>query len=338
MRGLFAAALVGLLWSIALSSGTNVSPSPAPSTKVMGFALGLYPQESAERGWTYPPSLHELRASGAEDILLTPSWVMDDVTSSAMRPDSDTPRDADLLATLQSAERLGLGVSLMPYLRIRDVNAGEWRGSLRPSDPDAWWSAYGDFVRHYAALGRGHIKLFVMGSELSSMSGDASAPRWAHLAEELREAGVERLAFVANHDALDLQAPFKFVDVAGVSAYFPVVEDDAARAWRGHAARLEEFAAEVGRPLVVFELGFPSRRGALERPWDHVAGTPVDTGAQALGYQSATNALAEAEWLEGLFFWAWYGEGGAHDRSYSPRGKPAMRWVREFFERFADRR
>lgn len=303
----------------------------------MGFALGLYPQESAARGWTYPPNLQEVHASGAQDILLTPSWVVPDVTSSAMWPDADTPRDTDLLAVLHSAERLGLGVSLMPYLRIRDAKSGEWRGSLRPSDADAWWRAYEDFVRHYAALGRGRIKLFVMGSELSSMSGDECATRWASLAEELRDAGVERLAFVANHDALDLQAPFEFVDVAGVSAYFPV-SGDAARAWQGHAARLEEFAAEVARPLVIFELGFPSRRGALARPWDHVAGTPVDTGAQALGYQSATNALADAEWLEGLFFWAWYGDGGAHDRSYSPRGKPAMRWVREFFERFADER
>lgn len=301
---------------------------------MVGFAVGLYPQEAAERGWTYPPDLQEVRASGAQDILLTPSWVMDDVTSGAMRPDADTPRDADLLATIRSAERLGLGVSMMPYLRIRGGGSSEWRGSLRPSDPGAWWTAYGAFIRHYAALGRGRIKIFVMGSELSSMSGDEWTERWADLAEELRGSGVERLAFVANHDALDLQAPFEFVDVAGVSAYFPVLGDDPDAAWRGHAERLEAFAADVNRPLVIFELGFPSRRGALARPWDHVAGTPVDVDAQALGYRSATNALADAEWLEGLFFWAWYGEGGARDRSYSPRGKPAMRWVRAFFEGF----
>jgi hypothetical protein len=302
------------------------------STRVVGFAVGLYPQEATERGWVYPPDLQEVRASGARDILLTPSWILSDVTSVLMQPDADTPRDADILATIRAAERLGLGVSMMPYLRIRHAEPGDWRGTLRPSDPDAWWTEYGAFVRHYAAMGR--IKIFVMGSELSSMSGDEWAERWEHLAEGLRHRGVDRLAFVANHDALDLQAPFEFVDVAGVSAYFPVLGDPDA-AWRAHAGRLETFAQEVQRPLVIFELGFPSRQGGLTRPWDHVAGTPVDVDAQALGYRSATSALTDAEWLEGLFFWAWYGDGGERDRSYSPRGKPAMRWVRAFFESFA---
>ncbi|MFK8000382.1 MAG: hypothetical protein AB8H86_12340 [Polyangiales bacterium] len=335
MRGLLAATLLGLMWAVTSPLGsTDIAPQSA-STRLMGFALGLYPQEAAERGWRYPPDLQEVRASGARDILLTPSWVMGDITSSTMGPDADTPRDADLLATLEAANRLGLGVSLMPYLRIREAGEGEWRGSVRPLDPNAWWSEYEDFLRHYAALGRGRIKVFVMGSELSSMSGDEWETRWARLAGELRGLGVERLAFVANHDALDLQAPFEFVDVAGVSAYFPV-SGDAERAWQDHATRLERFAAEVARPLVIFELGFPSRQGALERPWDHIAGTPVDVEAQALGYRSATNALADVEWLEGLFFWAWYGEGGPHDRSYSPRGKPAMRSVRAFFEGFGE--
>lgn len=326
--------LVGFgFWALsphALSSD-RVTPS-----KVMGFAVGLYPQEAEERGWTYPPNLQEVRATGARDILLTPSWVMDNVRSNSMQPDADSPRDADLLATIRTAERLGLGVSMMPYLRVRDAQLGEWRGTLRPSDPDAWWAAYGAFVRHYAALGRGRVELFVMGSELSSMSGHEWTERWEHLAEELRRGGVERLAFVTNHDALDLQAPFEFVDVAGVSAYFPIV-GDADAAWRRHALRLQSFAEDVRRPLVIFELGFPSRQGGLQRPWDHVAGTPVDLNAQALGYQSATQALAGAEWLEGLFFWAWYGEGGAHDRSYSPRGKPALRWAEAFFDNFVGR-
>ena len=257
---------------------------------------------------------------------------MAEATASSIQPDSDTPMDADIVATIRAAEELGLGVSLMPYIRLRGAQPGDWRGTIRPANVDRWWSSYGAFLRHYALLTQGRTKIFAIGSELTSMSGNASEPRWERLAEDLRNIGSPRLAFVANHDALDLQGPFAHVDVAGVSAYFPLSGPDD---WEVHAGRLRRFSAEVERPLVIFELGFPSRRGALQRPWDHIAGTPVDVDAQALGYQSATMALEDEDWLQGLFFWAWYGEGGRYDRSYSPRGKPAMQWVRRFFKHFA---
>ncbi len=295
-----------------------------------GFAVGLYPETARRHGWVHPPDLREVQALHANAILLTPSWSQQDVRSSVLARDAETPNDEELTSVIASAHRLGLSVALMPFVRLRETEPGVWRGTIGPGDEDRWWAGYGQMITTYAALAeRSGVSLFAIGSEMTSMSSEDRAWRWRALSDRVRAITSARLAFVANHDALDLRTPMAFVDVVGVSAYFPL-DGDPYAAWRAHAARLGRFAAAVGRPLMVFEVGYPSRRGALGRPWDDVAGTPVDHATQTLGYAAATAALRDAAWLDGLFFWSWYGEGGRYDRGFTPRHKPASEVASRF--------
>lgn len=312
---------------------------PAPVDGFWGVGVGLFPREAARRGYDFPPDLRELPSLGASHVLLPVAWEQPRIDSSAVGPGRGTVDDELLLEVVRRARRAGLGVALMPFVEIAAPGPRDWRGRLRPEDPDAWWESYGWFIRHYAELAaRARIDLLAIGSELTSLSTAEHGPRWRRLADEVRAIYAGPLAFVANHDALDLTAPFEVVDLVGVSAYFKLTSDPDAhetvlrRAWRRHAARLASLARSTRKRVVIFELGYPSIDGGAIRPWDYGRGAPIDLEEQRAAYGAAVDALGDAPWLAGTFFWMWFGPGGPHDRFYTPRGKPAEAEMRSFLQ------
>lgn len=292
-----------------------------PPAGLFGFAVGVHPEEARRQRFAHPPPLEPLRELGASAVLLAPELPIDDRFAS--RVDAGDPRAH--LAVARRARRRGMQVVWMPRLALRRAAAGDWRGNLAPRARERFWRSYTRAIRAHARWARSvDASVLAVGSELSSLSGPETGPRWARVARAARAETRARLAYVANHDALERRAPFASVDVVGVSAYFPVRRDPA-RAWRDAAERMARLAAETGKPLVIFELGCPSRVGAARAPWDDSAATPVDLAAQRRYYAAARRALEGRPWLSGLFFWEHFGPGGPHDRSYTPLGKPAMR-------------
>ena len=283
-----------------------------------GLAVGLYPEHPA-------PNLDEVRALGAQAVLLPVPWAIDTPNGHRIAPFEQTVDDDVLIRTIDAAR--GMPVTLMPYLIVDEGGPGEWRGKLRPRDRVAWWRAYTRFVLHYADIAHAHgVATLVIGSELSSLQNDAG---WAELSTAVRRRYFGRLAYVSNHDALDRTTPFRFVDVAGVSAYFPLTGDlDAPvealhAAWRGVLARVRDFSTAVDRPVVLYEVGYPSIDGAAVVPWDDTNGAPIDLEEQRRAYTAVTRGLLETKTVAGVYFWIWYAPGGPLDRSYTARGKPA---------------
>jgi len=310
-------------------------PVPGPSAgSLWGVALGMHPEAAKDHDLQYPPSLAPVQAMGANALLLAVPLVQSNLHSHDITPGPDTPSAADLRTVIRRAHRRDMSVALMPFLIVKDGPPEAWRGRLRPHDVSAWWRSYGAQIKAYAALAAEEdIAVFVIGSELSSLSVD---PRpWKQLGHEVRNIYQGKLAFVANHDALDLIAPFEAVDIAGVSAYFPLSEDvDASQeelheGWAGASRRIQTFAQATAKPVLVFEVGYPSVDGGAVRPWDSNNGGPVDLEEQRRAYVAATQALAELE-LAGAFFWTWFGPGGPYDRHYTPLAKPAQAVLRGF--------
>ena len=80
------------------------------------------------------------------------------------------------------------------------------------------------------------------------------------------------------------------------------------------------------------ELGYPSCRGARNRPWDYTARTGVD-----LSEQHELFAAFIGEWdrdpaLAGVYVWAAEtGRGGHSDAGYAVTGKPSESLLRAWF-------
>ena len=294
-----------------------------------GFAVSLHPEASEQAGFAFPPDLTELTPLGATHILVPIELSMDNPRDSAVTHPSHQLANA----VMWEAYRSSLTPVLMPFITLRHAGAKQWRGNIRPESPEQWWSSYTDAIIEYAKVSQqSGLPMLVIGSELTSMS--SSVMPWCALATKVRKVFDGKLAVVANHDALDLTAPFECVDVAGVSAYFPLSEsreptqDQLRKSWSRAAVALRRFAMKVNKPLVLFEVGYPSVDGAAIEPWNSGSGAPIDVREQADCFRAAADALStELSWVSGVFVWTWLGPGGAHDAHYTPRGKPAMKQV-----------
>ncbi len=271
--------------------------------------------------------LGEVAELGATDVALVFAWRQKDVHDTALAPGPGTASDDEIRAAIEAAHARGLRVLLFPIVELDEVGPGAWRGTLAPSDVDAWWSSYETFIAHAAQVAADErVEALSIGSELGSTEGWRD--RWCHLASRVQKIFGGELTYSANWDHFDRVSFAERLDFLGVTGYFELAKDDdasedaLAKAWKDPRARLEAWAAKTKKPLVITEIGWPSVDGGAVHPWDYTASGDVDLEEQRRAYRAFARAWGRSS-LAGVFFWEWSGAGGAHDRGYTPRDKPA---------------
>ena len=292
-----------------------------------GVALGLF---SEDVDFRYDRLLDEIVALHATDVSIVVPWYQHDVRSTGIgRHPRFTPPDKTVLRVLHEARARGLRVLLYPILRLEYAATPlEWRGTIDPKDRAAWWQSYAVFIGRMAQLAKlGHAASLAVGSELSNM--DTEHERWATLIARVRRVFRGTLVYSTNWDRLDVARIFDLVDLVGLSAYFELTAEPnptperLLTAWREVRARLAPRVAAIGKPLVLTEVGYHSQAGTAARPWDEAAQKNVDLEEQRRCYQAFVRSWDDAEELQGVYIWNWYGWGGPKSREYTPRGKPA---------------
>ena len=320
-----------------------MSPLPPPPTQ-RGVALGLFASDPA---YDYGPLLAEIKATGATDVLISVVWAQPRIDSAHIRrsdlPSTLTAADATVLRTLLQARKQGLRVTLFPIVRLEQHTAKEWRGRIAPTaGVDAWFSSYGEFMNVMADLAtRGGAARLSVGSEFLSLEHHES--KWRALIVEVRQRFSGGLLYSANWDHYERVPFWDALDEIGVTAYFELASDphsvgvgvgvgvgvDVAvadaqmrAAWEGPRRELLAFAQRVGKPLVVSEVGYPSRSTAAWHPWDETASGDLDFELQTRLYRVFCDSWKHSG-VAGFYFWNWFGFGGFNDGGYTPRGKPA---------------
>lgn len=286
--------------------------------------------DPAERRRWYSTFLDEIRQVGATDVSLVVRWSQADVTASVVAPkDGVTPPDAVVVEVAKLARERGLRVFVLPTLDVARRRSGEWRGVLKPADPEAWWTSYGEFIRHYAEISQdAGVSLFAVGSELVSM--ERHKDRWRALIADVRAAYKGRLTYSANWDHFEPVPFWDRLDVVGVTAYQglsrkpdPTV-DDLAAGWKPFKRKLSAWAARKGHRYLFTEVGYPSRKNGAFRPWAYGDKAPPDLDLQRRCYVALRQVWQDDPRLQGLYLWNWFGAGGPDDTGYTPRGKPAL--------------
>lgn len=336
---------VGLVASRALSLPQR-APTPATSSsdplprsaqrnhgpRQRGVALGLFAEDVS---FSYEPLLREIAALGASHVALVIPLYQTHGASTELRLHTRLSPSLETIAdTVREAQRMDLEVTLFPIVRLSDPRSpNEWRGTLAPSDRDAWFASYGQLVGDLASLATltGATRL-VVGSELSTLDGDL--PRWKKLIALVRAVYSGTLVYSSNWDHYQDARLFELVDEMGVVGYFDLrgakdpsdVPALAAR-WRQIERQIESTLARFDKPFVFTELGYRSRAGATAAPWDESSGGVSDLDEQCRGFEAFRQAWTAPEGaharLDGLYIWNWYGYGGPGTTSYTPRGKPA---------------
>lgn len=306
-----------------------------------GVARGLVLASWSARAYATAASaqaLERIARAGASDVALVVTGYLDHDRDSAVKAHpTRTASPAAVVAALERARALGLDTALKPHV---DVLGGAYRGFIQPDDPARWFESYERFLVPWAELAEAAgCRSFWVGTELETMTRHPG--RWAPLIARLRRAFSGPLVYAANFPDLELEATIalgRLVDLVGVDAYFPLSEqpdptlEELVAGWEPWLEAIEAFGRATGRPVLITEVGCPSRRGAALAPWDFRSREPVDVELQGRYYEAALRALPRCAGLRGVFFWAWgLGPGGAGDGSFTPCGKPAEAVLRRFW-------
>ena len=317
-----------------------LTPATAQPPRIDGMALSPH-FELPDRGMTFDSMIDEIATVGASHISLVVQWSQPDVSASALGPDpKETLPDERMRGLIRRARARGLEVMLFPILWVEHRKIGEWRGTLAPIDPDAWWDSYTRFVLHYARMAQEEgATIFSIGSELASL--ELEEPRWRALIAQVRAVFGGRLIYSANWDHY-AEVPFwDALDLVGLTAYYELTKDPDASvgeltgAWRKIRDALLDWReqAHITAPLVFTELGYPSIDGTATAPWDYTRRTVVDLEEQRRCLEAFRRAWGHRADLGGVFFWNWFGPGGPKDRWYTLKGKPALDVVKRWYGR-----
>jgi hypothetical protein len=159
-----------------------------------------------------------------------------------------------LTRPIAEAHRLGLKIMIKPHLAYWH-SPFSWRGAIEFETEEEWdrfFTTYGAWVSELARI-CADADAFVVGTELDRTV--AHEARWRSIIEQVRRCTDAPLTYAANWDAYQRVPFWDALDVIGVQAYFPLVEQDGlpdARqleaSWRRIATDLESFAPAVGDP------------------------------------------------------------------------------------------
>jgi len=314
-----------------LIAATLAAACELPPRPIKALAIGLH---RLEPDASYRDQVERARSLGANAVCFT------------VPIDQNSVRDATVggwripLATvaraLADARAAGIQTILLPYVKLAQVSDDEWRGTLQPPDWQAWFASYDARLAELGRLAaREGVAVLAVGSELCS--SEKQVESWRGLIAQLRSVYPGRLTYSANWDHLDEVAFAADLDLLGMNAYFELGDSEDAdvdalvRAWAPVKARVSAWAGRLGKPLFFTEVGYPSVRGGVRRPWDYTRAGGVDLAAQSRGYQ----AFLETWWgdpgVAGVVFYELWGEGGADDAGYSPWAKPAAGVLRAFY-------
>ena len=295
-----------------------------------GVALGLF---ASEPNYNYQSLLEEIRLHHGQRLLVVIPFYLDTVFDHEMRLEPGlSPSVHNVERTLGQAKRFGFEITVMPIVRIKQRDKGDWRGRIAPRlGHQAFFEKYEAAILPIVRLSQQFgVTRFVVGSELVSLEHERAL--WAELIKSVRVIFKGRLSYAANWDHFRGPDFWDLVDEIGVSSYFELKLDEsegqriqqATKQWRLFLTELDAFAKVFEKPLFLMEVGYPAQITAARWPWDDTRHDKIDLDLQADLYRAFCNALhTNSENIRGFFFWNWFGFGGPTDDSYTPRGKPA---------------
>jgi hypothetical protein len=329
-------ACLGLLFGASEPTLGPVPPLKGGKDIHRGIALGLY-DTNADADYTR--SLDEIAATGATHVSIIVVYFQETITSTHIAARKGySPSVANIKKTLAYAKQKGLIVTLFPIVHIASRGPGEWRGKLKPDDWELWFAGYRVFIGEMAEMAAAaKTDWLVVGTEY--VTTETMRESWLKIIAHARTIFPGKLLYSANWDHFDPVSFWDAVDAAGVTAYHKLSASnldpnvsEMVSAWEPVKRRLRSFQKRIQKPLLITEIGYPTLDGANAYPWDETRQVPIDLEEQRRCYEAFARAFHDEPTLGGLYFWIWFGAGGALDRGFSPHGKPAEGVIKRFFQ------
>lgn len=332
---------------VALLCGGGASARTTPDDWVRGFNFTDWSPDFYASP-TAAESLRQLQATGANAVALIPTWYQASRKATTIAPDSQlSPTDQSIAAIVARAKAAGLRVFLRPVVDSEGITP---RFDFDPASPQAWFRSYRRFIDHYATLAQTlGVDMLSVGHEYHRLDGPRFTTSWRRVIAGVRRRFHGPLTYGANSD--DAWTHVRFwddLDVIGIDAYFSLSTGHTLGVprivshWRkftdrrGTTHRYLNAMATLSRrdhkPIVFTEVGYPSTRDALVKPWN--PGKSYDAVSQQRAFEALFRALADKCWFRGLYIWDWSANpaaGDPRDADHTPQGKPAAHTIQDWF-------
>lgn len=300
-------------------------------------------------------SLESLADTKINSVSLVTTWYQDSLESNTIYMDTQkTIPDDRLTSTIRRLHDLGFRVLLKPHM---DVQTGDWRGHISPSDIDAWFHSYENMITHYADMAEAEgVEMLCIGNELKSLTKQENYERWEGIVSEVRSRYDGLLTCGSNwnrESAADPVCFWNLLDFAGISAYYPLSNErdpslgEIRNGWISYifssggsddkissetynwAAGIEEWQKSHGLPVLFTEIGCCSTDYGAREPWffcDPNQGCELapNEELQRRYYMAAEQVFSDKPWFKGMFWWTWKPVadcGGSCDKDFTPQNK-----------------
>lgn len=311
-------------------------PLQAQAPPIRGISLPLY---SYYDDYDYGEQVEEIAATGANSLNISFALLQENAESTLMAKRKDrSPSDLTIRRTIQQAKAKNLTVFLLPIVLLSDPREGDWRGNLQPANREEWYENYTCWIRYYARLAEEEgVDWLGVGSEFASLEGDTD--QWKTIIANVREIYSGNLLYSCNWDHLHgPEAWWNELDAVGLSSYYELTTDNNAsqeelnQGWEKWKAFILDWKTEshVQLPLIFTEVGYPSIDGGAVYPWNYTLQNPADWEEQAMAYQAFIQTWNGEPNVLGVYFYKWKSFSD-ESISYSPKGKPAERLLRDWF-------
>lgn len=281
--------------------------------------------------------LARIRESGAEWVTVSQIHFQDGIAAAEMRADPVLTASWPTLANIvRDAQAIGLLVRLSIVVNLAEGTArgDEWRGMIRPAQPERWWAAYRQLLLRAAAFAREHeVESLTIGAELNALQ--VQTARWRDLARAVRdEAGYRGLVgYQVNFNAIDSVAWADAIDYLAIAAYWPLAADrdaplaELSASWARIAPLLAAAQRRHPRLSIEFgEIGYASQPYAAVLPysWKSDRRHRQSLQEQLRCYQALERFLATQPVVAGVHIFASTQEDfDPRSIGYTPFGKPA---------------
>ena len=352
--GVYLVVLGCIFWPTDSPHGTTPDDAaPAAGTRAAANLAGLPYRGVAMQiqrvDWVenYKKSLDEIAAIGADTVLLVLDTRQENGKSTRIYLDMRMTLSPEKLGEIiQHAKKLNLRVVLMPVVLLDNPTGNEWRGTIQP-DPDhggwsEWWDSYRNMIHHFAWIAESNgANVLVVGSEL--VSTEDQVDQWTKTIQSVRRTFKGQLTYSSNWDHYTAVKIWDQLDLIGMNSYWKLGPDrnvpveEIQKHWReiqhGRSGKdgLLEFVQKQHKPLLFLEVGWCSMANAASEPWDYTTSDPVDLELQRKLYEGFFKSWYGNPNLGGFMVWEWPpGDGGPHDRGYTPENKPAEAVLKEW--------
>lgn len=348
------AMLGSAFWWASTGKESSPAPKPAPLTFPPAERRPLAPLTQPLHGMSWPihhshdvvnqarQMLREIADLGADTVLISNPGYQEHAGSESFQLDPEvTPSAEEWKQIFDIAHQNGLRVVLMPIILLSNPRGTEWRGVISPPSWDDWFEQYRKFITHFAKIAAdGKVEVLMVGSEL--VSTEKYTDQWRRVIKEVRQVFPGKLSYSANWDHYKVVEFWDDLDLVGMTSYYKLSSEPNPTmetlldAWKPLKKGILKWHETIKKPLLFTEVGWCSQEGTSIEPWNYYykqQATPGGLEEQRRCYRAFMDTWKDTPQVGGVIWWEWNNTpGGPDDFNYTPRGKPAERELRGWFQ------